>query len=154
MNTYNVDYRMKEHEEELNYYFCNVYKGCLEFNKRYLDDGNTYFIIEGANFSVEEVLKNYNDGSCLVIFVGKPRLTGEEYFLDMRSREKEFSSWTQKRPDEILRVWATGYAEKSRQDENACKQNGWLYLDTSFNQNEKLKEFAAKVAKIILNDKN
>jgi len=114
MNTYNVDYRMKEHEEELSYYFCNVYKGCLEFNKRYLDDGNTYFIIEGTNFSVEEVLRNYNDGSCLVIFVGKPRLTGEEYFLDMRSREKEFSSWTQKRPDKILRVWATGYAEKSR----------------------------------------
>ncbi len=150
-HTYNVDYRMKEHEEELNYYFYQLYKQCLDFNKRYKDDGNTYFLIEGTNFTVEEVLKNYNDGSCLVIFVGKPQLTGEEYFHDMRSRERAFSSWTQKRPDDVLRTWAQGYADKSRSDQRACKENNWLYLDTSYNQNEKLKTFAEEVVKILLN---
>lgn len=150
--TYNVDYRMKEHEEELNAYFYNLYRQLLDFNNRYKDDGNTYFLIEGTNFTVEEVLKNYNDGSCLVIFVGKPQLSGEEYYQDMRSREEAFDSWTKRRPDELLRIWAQGYADKSRGDEIACKQNNWLYLDTSFDQNKKLSEFADELAKKLLNE--
>lgn len=39
--------KKKENEKELNRYFRQVYKGCLDFNKCYTNDGNTYFIIEG-----------------------------------------------------------------------------------------------------------
>lgn len=137
----------KEYYDKYRTVVYNLYKWFTAYNKLGL-----YILMEGNHFSLEEFLKLYDDGSTIIVLVGRPQLSWKEYYKLIRENEKKFGGWTKKHSDEEVMGFAKRYLEKSIKQENQVKElkrKDVLYLDTSFNQMEKIKKFAVKLDKLL-----
>ena len=148
-HTFNKDFNSEENHNELRHFIYNLYKECLIEQKNNPNNFNKYVIIEGIFITKEEILTNYNDGNSIIIFVGKPKLTDDEYFNDIRSKEKIYNTWTVNQSDEKVREMSKNFVLKSCEDEQFCKQHGFLFLDTSYNQDKSITQFAKKIKNLV-----
>ena len=129
-----------------------VYK-LYERNKQYSKIGK-YMLMDGNQFSIDEYLNLYNDGDTVAVFVGKPQLSAEQYFNEVRENEKMFGGWTSRHSDEKLMKFIKEYHQKNLEEcarVNELNLSNLFYLDTSFNQIEQIKDFAGKLETILKN---
>lgn len=118
----------------------NIFQSNKSYNKIGL-----YVIFEGNHFSIDEYLEKYKDEETIAVFVGKPKLSEEEYFEHIRAYDRKHHTWTTNESDEDLRSWVRDYHKKNLEEERRCKELGIYYLDTSYNQMEVIKEFAQEL---------
>lgn len=147
--TFNKDYSKRENRPEFIQFLINTYlvlEKSQEYNK---DNKNNYFIFDCTELRKEDVALLQQSSNPLIVFVGKPKLSAEELYLDIRAKENKFAGWTRYKDDETLKQWAESYAKRTREEFIFCSENKILYLDTSFNQNQKIKKFADKIAKLV-----
>ncbi len=124
------------------FYECN-----LHYNKLGL-----YMILEGNHFSIEEFLQFYNNENTIAIFVGKPQLSEDEYFREIRENEKKFGSWTSKHSDKELKTFVQSYHKKNLEEIAKVKRlnlQNIFYLDTSFDQMKTISDFVKNLKTII-----
>ena len=139
--TFNKDYKIT-YEWQLREFAVNLFNCCLKNNSE------MFYMLEGANITVEDFLKFYKNKDTLGIFVGKPNISEQEFFIQLRKNEILYGSYTKHHTDTKLRKRIREYIKRSQEDFMKCKDNGILFLDTSFNQMEQIEEFVDE--KIIL----
>ena len=116
-----------------------------KFVETYLDNctyksGGINYILEGAAFP-EKVIERLNaNPNNKVIFLGKPNLSPQEFFEEIRKYENGLTTggWTKKLDDKILLSWCSDWIKKAKKQQKYCEQNNILFFDTSYNQQEVL----------------
>lgn len=135
-------------------YYKEKENGFTEFIETYL--GNCFhqdlhtgisYVFEGASLPKEMILRLKDKPNTKVIFLGKTKLTSQQFFDEIRHYEKALSSggWTKRLDDETLMSWCTDWIKKSKQYQEFCQENGIDFIDTSFNQIEVLQEIVKKI---------
>ncbi len=118
-----------------------------EIYYRYKKYNEGYLMIEGVYIKGDDSVLKYNSPDTIIVFVGRPQLTPEESFNEIRESEKHVDSWTKSKTDEhILRMTKGEIAEDKRNLE-FCKQHGFYFLDTSHNRMTAIENFAKELAK-------
>lgn len=126
----------KDDVETLNNYIFNLFRKNKKFNEY-----GVYCIFEGIYVAKEELRKRNLIEDNIIIFVGKPNLTPEEFFKFIRKNEKTYRSWTSEQPDdEILEMTKNSYVTDN-ENKKFCEEHGLIFLDTSFNQMKVIKDF-------------
>ena len=107
------------------------------------------YVFEGASLPKEMILRLKETPNTKVVFLGKTKLTAEEFFDEIRYFEKELGSggWTKRLNDETLLSWCTDWIKKSKEYEKFCQDNDIEYIDTSFDQIGTLRNFVERVKK-------
>lgn len=109
-------------------------------------NGN-FYIIDGGGLPNELALRFKNKPNTLVVFVGKSKISVRNYFKQIRKYETvyDYGGWTKRLDDKTLESWCAGWIKESCKNEKFCKDNDLIYLDTSINQKQVLKEFIKKL---------
>lgn len=107
------------------------------------------YVFEGASLPREMILRLKDKPNTKVIFLGKTKLTAQEFFDEVRHFEKALSSggWTKRLDDETLLSWCGDWVKKSKEYEKFCGENDIEFIDTSFDQMGTLKNFVERVKK-------
>lgn len=143
-------------------YYKNTENNFTQFVENYFDnciykdnDCGINYVLEGADLPREVILRLGKMKRTKVIFLGKTKISPQEFFDEIRKYEKNLSTggWTKKLSDETLLSWCTDWIKKSVENLQFCEENGIEFIDTSFNQNEVLSNYL-DVNKNILMDKN
>ena len=125
-----------------------------DFVEKYFDictykdnDNGMFYIIDGGGLPNEVALRFKNKPNTLVIFLGKSKIAAETYFKQIRKYETtyDYGGWTKRLDDETLRSWSKSWIKNSKINEQFCKDNGLIYVDTSVNQKQVLKELVKKI---------
>ena len=135
--------------EDFDEYRKFVYK-LFERNKQYNKIG-MFLMFEGGHFSIDEFLSLYTSEDTIGIFVGKPNLSEQEYFDEIRAHEGEHN-WTKRHSDEKLKEFVKSYHKKNLEEAEQVKKlnlDNLFYLDTSFNQLEKIDAFIEAIKPIL-----
>ena len=140
IDTFHKDYK-KTFVDELQDFTYNFY---CNYKKT-----GFYSIFEGIYVTKKEVLEKYNTNDNLIIFVGRPSLSPNQLFQDIRNKEKSHFSWTSQRTDDELMQMTINYHNEDVQNLEFCKQYGFLFLDTSFKQIETIEKQADEIVKIL-----
>ena len=84
-----------------------------------------------------------------VIFLGKTKLSSQEFFDEIRKHEVGLSTggWTKKLEDKTLVSWGTDWIKKSKEFKVFCQENQIEFFDTSTNQPKVLQNILSKVEK-------
>ncbi len=119
--------------------FLEAYLGAL-FNKE--DACAISYVVEGGSLTYDLILKLKELSNTKVICVGKPDLTPEDFFDEIRKYEYGLKTggWTKRLNDETLMSWCTDWIKKSKKHKEFCEKNNIFYVNTSFNMIEKLYE--------------
>ena len=135
----NIDYYGKDESlftKFVEEYFSNcIYKG-----------GGVNYIFEGS-VPPEAVIKRLNSNpNNKVIFLGKPNISPQEFFDEIRKYEKDLPTggWTKNLDDETLFSWCSDWIKKAKKHQIFCKKNNISFFDTSYNQEEVL-NFIVKI---------
>ena len=107
------------------------------------------YIFDSCDVSVENALKYFKDDSIIIIFLGYSELTEQEALKNYRKYEKK-TDWTFERTDEQLIQHAKTWINNSKTFKNDCIKNKVLYIDTSYNRDEILKNVENKILKEII----
>ena len=137
-------------------YYKEKENAFTEFVESYL--GNCFYqdektgisyVFEGASLPKEMILRLKEKKNTKVIFLGKTKLSPQEFFDEIRHYEKGLSSagWTKRLDDETLLSWCTDWIKKSKEYENFCQDNDIEFIDTSFDQIGTLRNFVERVKK-------
>lgn len=114
----------------------------------YKDNENgVFYMVDGGGLPNDFALKFKNKPNTLVVFLGKSKISTQKYFKQIRKYEKcyDYGGWTKRLDDNTLRSWCESWIRHSKTNEQFCKDNNLIYLDTSVNQKQVLKEFAKKL---------
>lgn len=121
-----------------------------------------YYVLEGVDIS-DEILEEFNkQEDVTIICLGKPRLTREEYFKEVRKFEEIYlyGEWTKALTDEQLYKYCDYWINEANQIKKMCEEKGYLFFDTSYHQERviegifnKIKNSNAKNLKRIRNRK-
>ncbi len=134
----NLEY-YKNRESQFTQFVEAYFNNCI-----YKDnDCGIYYVLEGADLPKETILRLKEMKNTKVIFLGKTKITPQEFFDEIRKYEKNLSTggWTKKLDNGTLLSWCEDWIKKSIEYKNFCEENGIKFLDTSFNQNEVLENF-------------
>lgn len=137
----NEDVNVKQFPDFVEKYFdISIYKD---------NDNGVFYLIDGGRLPNEVALRFKDKPNTLVVFVGKPNISVENYFKQIRKFETiyDYGGWTKRLDDKTLRKWCTSWIKDSKRDEQFCKDNNLIYLDTSLNQKQVLREFVSKFKK-------
>ena len=104
---------------------------------------DVHHVIEGGGLSDECLLELNKNKDIGVVCVGKTVITPEVFFDEIRKYEKNLETygWTKRLDDETLLKWCSGWINQSKKNKEFCEKNDIMFIDTSFNQIEVLKEF-------------
>lgn len=97
-------------------------------------------IFEGACMPISVIERFKANPENKVIFLGKPNLTPQEFFDEIRMYEKDLPTggWTKNLDDEKLLSWCTSWIKSAKKQQEYCLQNDIKFYDTSYNQPEVL----------------
>lgn len=99
------------------------------------------FVFEGCHVFPKTADKMMNKDKYKLVALGCPNLTPEQFVAAIRKNDRPYD-WTAKKSDEELYQMAQDYIVKGKRIESECKELDIPFIDTSFNREEKLKEFA------------
>lgn len=105
-------------------------------------------IFEGAILPKEVILRLKSNPNNKVIFLGKPNISAQDFFDEIRKYEKGLPTggWTKTLDDKTLFSWCSDWIEKAKIQQEFCNQNDILFFDTSFNQQEVLNTIVQKLS--------
>ena len=148
-DTFTKDYVAGKHNYLWDFFvnLSNLYGGVKAKFPQYDEQP---FIFESTDFVHEAILQAYNENT-IIIFIGKPNLTGQQWASEIRESEKKFKSWTARHSDEELLEKCNQWVKQAQEDVEFCKKHGFLYCDTSFNQMDTLEKFADELTKTLIN---
>lgn len=140
----NLEY-YKEKENAFTEFVENYLGNCFHQDEK---TGISY-VFEGSSLPKEMILRLKEEKNTKVIFLGKTKLTPQEFFDEIRNYEKGLSSagWTKRLDNETLLSWCTDWIKKSREYEKFCQENDIEFIDTSFDQMGTLKKFVKRLKK-------
>ena len=125
-----------------------------DFVEKYFDictykdnDNGVFYIVDGGGLPNEVALRFKNKPNTLVLFLGKAKLSTDMYFKQIRKYENtyDYGGWTKRLDDNTLKNWCESWIKNSQRNEQFCVDNGLLYVDTSANQKQVLKDLVAKI---------
>lgn len=104
-------------------------------------------LIEGGGLSDELLIELNQKDNVKVICIGKPQITSDEFFKEIRKHEKNLEAygWTKRLDDKTLLSWCTGWINASKKNKEFCEKNNIMFIDTSFNQMEVLSKFVCSL---------
>ncbi len=121
------------------------------FNNCIYKDNNVglYYVLEGADLPKESILRLNKLNNTKVIFLGKTKISPQEFFDEIRKYESTLATggWTKRLDDNTLLSWCSDWIKKSKEYKQFCEQNNIEFIDTSINQNNVLQEFVNRVKK-------
>ena len=135
----------KERENKFTTFLESYFDNCT-----YQDNSSGIsYVLEGASLPKEVVLRLKEKENTKVIFLGKTKLTAQEFFDEIRKYEKGLSTggWTKRLDDETLLSWCDDWIRKSKDYKKFCGENDIEFIDTSFNQTQVLQSFVERVEK-------
>ena len=106
-----------------------------------------YYVLEGVDIS-DEILEEFNkQDDVTVICLSKPSLTREEYFKEVRYFEKIYlyGEWTKALSDKELYKYVDYWLNEANQIKKMCEEKGYLFFDTSYNQEKVIKGIFKKI---------
>lgn len=103
------------------------------------NSGEFHYIIETCDVEPKKAKELFSKENTQIIFLGVPRRTEEEHIRTIRDYETE-RDWTYNRTEEEIERHAKTWIQKSKQFEKECKELGILFIDTSKDRENKLKE--------------
>lgn len=111
------------------------------------NDNGLFYIIDGGGLPNETALKFINKPNTVVIFLGKSQISNQTYFKQIRKFENiyDYGGWTKRLDDTTLMSWCESWIKESKINEQFCKDNDLIYIDTSINQKKVLKEVISKL---------
>lgn len=127
--------------------FPNFLKALFNNTKRKDNKLGLYYVLEGVDIS-KELLEEFNkQDDVTIICLGKPSLTREEYFKQVRYYETKYlyGEWTKALTDEELYRYCDYWIEEAKGIKSLCEQKGYLFFDTSYNQEKVLKELFNRI---------
>ena len=114
------------------------------FNSSKLKDNklNIYYVLEGVDISNELLEKFNQQDDVTIICLAKPSLTRNEYFNEVRHYENKYlyGDWTKRLSDEELYSYCDYWLNEAKQIKKMCEEKGYLFFDTSYNQEDKIKK--------------
>ena len=141
--------------EDLNLeYYKNDQSKFTQFVETYFEnciykDNNCglYYVLEGADLPKETILKLKDMKNTKVIFLGKIKISQQEFFDEIRKYEQNLSTggWTKMLDDHTLFSWCKNWIKESIKNKQFCDKNGIEFIDTSINQNQVLECFINKI---------
>ena len=108
-----------------------------------------FYVLEGVDIS-DEILEEFNkQDDVTVICLGKPSLSREEYFKEVRHFEQIYlyGEWTKSLSDEELYKYCDYWIAEANAIKQMCKDKGYLFFDTSYNQEKVIKGIFEKIKK-------
>ena len=108
----NLEY-YKNKENQFSQFIESYFDNCI-----YKDnDCGINYVLEGADLPTATVLRLAQMKNTKVVFLGKTKLTGKEFFDEIRMFEKNLSTggWTKKLDDETLMSWCEDWIKKSKE---------------------------------------
>ena len=108
-----------------------------------------FYCLEGVDIS-DELLEHFNkQDDVTVICLGKPRLSREEYFAEVRHFEKIYlyGEWTKRLTDEQLYAYCDYWINEANQIKKMCEEKGYLFFDTSYDQEKVVTEIFKRIKK-------
>ena len=111
------------------------------------NNNGMFYIIDGGGLPNEVALRFKNKPNTLVIFLGKSKISVQKHFKQIRKYENiyDYGGWTKRLDDNTLKNWCESWIKDSKENEQFCKDNGLLYVDTSINQTKVIKEVVKKL---------
>ena len=106
-----------------------------------------FYVLEGGDIA-DEIIEEFNkQEDVTVIFLGKPQLTREEYFKEVRHFEEIYlyGEWTKALSDEELYKYCDYWINEANHLKKMCEEKGYLFFDTSYNQEKVIKDIFAKI---------
>lgn len=107
------------------------------------------YVLEGASFPKETILRLKQNKNTKVIFLGKTQISGKDFFNEIRKYEAhlETGGWTKTINDETLLSWTNSWIKNSIKNKQFCEENEIDFYDTSINQQEVLINLLNKIGK-------
>jgi len=106
-----------------------------------------YYVLEGVDIA-DDLLEDFNNmPDVTVICLGKPSLTREEYFKEVRHFEEIYlyGEWTKRLTDEELYKYCDYWIDEANYIKKLAEEKGYLFFDTSYNQEKVIKDIFNKV---------
>lgn len=106
-----------------------------------------FYVLEGVDIS-NDLLEFFNNQTdFVVICLGKPQLSREEYFKQVRCYENKYlyGEWTKRLTDQELLKYCDYWIKEANQLQTLCKEKGYLFFDTSFNQEKVINNVFKKI---------
>ena len=111
------------------------------YNCIYKDNAcGLFYVLEGADLPTETILRLKKLNNTKVIFLGKTKLSVQDFFNEIRHYEKSLSTggWTKKLSDATLLSWCSDWIKQAKEQKQFCQENEIDFFDTSINQNQVL----------------
>lgn len=137
-------------------YYKNRESKFTQFIETYFDnciykdnDCGIFYVLEGADLPLETILRLKDMKNTKVIFLGKTKLTSQEFFEEIRSYERGLftGGWTKRLDDKTLLSWCEDWIKESKKFEDFCEKNDIEFYDTSFNQMDVLEGILSQIDK-------
>ena len=127
--------------------FPEFLKNLLDNSKKKDNKLDLYYILEGVDISDELLEYFHKQPDTTIICLGKPQLTREEYFAQVRYYEQRYlyGEWTKRLSDEELYAYCDYWINEAKQIKKMCEEKGYLFFDTSFNQEKVIKGIFKKI---------
>ena len=112
------------------------------------NNAGTHYIIDSCDITPEMAKELFEKDDTILLFIGTPKQTVEQYFEGVREYQVE-NDWTYRKSDEYILEHAERWIEISKEYEEECGRLDIWYVDTSFNRDEVLSDTFVKVKKMI-----
>lgn len=97
-----------------------------------------FYVWEGGGLSYDYVEKFLDCEDVVIAYVGKPNMTIQQHFDEVRYWDQIIPSCTTRKSDQEVWDWCAKMHDKMQADMAFCKQHNLIYIDTSsFNKNHK-----------------
>lgn len=111
-------------------------------------EGEFNYIVETCDMTPAKANELFNKENTILLFIGTPKLTLEEHLNEIKKYQTE-KDWTYNRTDEQLLKHCNFWIERTKIQEQECKQLKIWYVDTSINREKVLEETLEKIESMI-----
>ena len=108
-----------------------------------------FYVLEGVDI-VDELLEEFDSmPDVTVICLGKPSLSREEYFSEVRKFEELYlyGEWTKRLSDEELYKYCDYWIEEANRIKKMAEEKGFLFFDTSYDQEKVINKIFQQIKK-------
>lgn len=111
------------------------------------NDIGLYYILEGDGLPFNKLLELNKNKDIELIILGKPSISLQEYFDEIRFYEGKYlySEWTRVLSDNELKLNCENWINRSKKYQELCKENNINFYDTSYNQKEVVNKIFEKI---------
>ena len=129
--------------------FPKFLSSLLEYSKNKDNKIGLYYVLEGVDIT-EEVLEEFDKhDDVTIICLGKPSLSREEYFKQVRHYEEIYlyGEWTKRLSDEELYRYCDYWINEANYIKKLAEEKGYLFFDTSYDQEKVITGIFNKIKK-------